>query len=205
MILSHKSKSSLKQHSSNIVIKCGWFGFSFVRIVSAHVLLLDKPLNSGRKRRHFKRESNQSYNFLHQICMSEWLLCLKSLDNSSVDEEFTVSKNALMHTFTILFALFLLNWVDLDSFHLGSELVINSEGVLLSYGLFDWCLGFGHLTLFLLTHLPKVSIFLSCRWSFLSLGCSICVVGRGFCRWCFFSFSRRSGRDCQKKFLVKTS
>ena len=91
------------------MIERGRLGFSFFRIVSAHVALLNQPLDPGRKRRNLKRESNKANNFLHQLQMSNRLLCLEGLDYSRVNEKLTVCENALMHAFTVLLALFLLN------------------------------------------------------------------------------------------------
>lgn len=136
--------------------------------------------------------------------MSDRPLCLECFDNGSINKELAISKDPLMHTFTVFLALFFLNRVDCDALHLRSELVIDFESVLLGYGLFYGSFCFGHLALFLVTCIAKVTFSLArsrlrshCWLLLLWLVCLFCLS--------FGLFFFRSGRgDGEQDFLIET-
>ena len=96
---------------------------------------------------HLKREPEERNDLSDQLIVYDGSLSLESLDYGGIDEEFTVSEDALMHTLTILLALLLLYRVDCDALELRSELVIDLESVLLGDRLLDSSLRLRHLTL----------------------------------------------------------
>ena len=79
--------------------------------------------------------------------MLKALLCLKSLNDSGVDEELAISEDTSMDSVAIFLTLLLLDRIDSDTLHLRAELVIHSECILLRDSLPNASLVLGHLTL----------------------------------------------------------
>ena len=133
--------------------------------------------------------------------MLEALLRLKCLDDSGVNEELAIGKDACVDSVTVFLALLLLDRVDSDALHLRAELVIHTESIFLRDSLPDASFVLRQLTLVFVVKLAEgASVTPGGRRTF-----TICCGSLGLTNGILGYLGDRRWRDSQKQFVVQAS
>ena len=109
--------------SSKVVIQIA------VASIWLHVLLLDEVLDSVLEHLDVEREPDQSDHFLHQLVVRHCLPRLHRSHHCRIYQVLPILENLLVDVLCLLGGFLLLDRVDLDSFHLRLELLVNLEHI----------------------------------------------------------------------------
>ena len=96
--------------SSYIVVKVAAFD-----LLSTDVLICLQRPDSLLQKRSIQREAHKTNNFKAELLFRQFTKLLHRLDNGCIDQELAICQNASMDLLVVLYGLFLLYRVDLNS------------------------------------------------------------------------------------------